>query len=138
VVDRRIIVEKADFIEQSLQRVVERRGSNYAEFAADRGLQDSVILHLMQAVQGCVDLAAHVVSDEGLGVAASTCDFFYILSDKKLIEAELAEKMVKAVGFRNLLAHEYAKLDLAQVYAVAIEGVRDLEDFLAAMLRRFA
>jgi uncharacterized protein YutE (UPF0331/DUF86 family) len=138
VVDRRIIVEKADFIEQSLQRVVERRGSNYAEFAADRGLQDSVILHLMQAVQGCVDLAAHVVSDEGLGVAASTRDFFYILSDKKLIEAELSEKMVKAVGFRNLLAHEYAKLDLLQVYAIAIEGVRDLEDFLAAMLRRFA
>ncbi|PKN12209.1 MAG: transcriptional regulator [Deltaproteobacteria bacterium HGW-Deltaproteobacteria-4] len=137
MVDRRIIIEKADTIEQSLQRVVERRGSNCAVFSADRDLQDSVILHLMQAVQGCIDLAAHVVSDEGLGVASSTRDFFYILSDKKLIEAELSEKMVKAVGFRNLLAHEYAKLDLAQVYAIATEGVRDLEAFLAAMLRRF-
>ena len=138
MVDRRIIIEKADTIDQSLQRVVERRGSNYAEFAADRDLQDSVILHLMQSIQGCIDLAAHVVSDEGLGVAASTRDFFYILSDKKLIEAELSEKMVKAVGFRNLLAHEYAKLDLAQVYAIANEGVLDLEAFLAVMLRRFA
>lgn len=137
MVDRRIIVEKADTIEQSLQRVADRRGGSYEEFAADRGLQDSVILHLMQAVQGCIDLAAHVVSDEGLGVAASTRDFFYILAEKKLIDAELSENLVKAVGFRNLLAHEYARIDLKQVYFVATDGIRDLEQFLAAMIKQF-
>lgn len=46
--------------------------------------------------------------------------------------------MVKAIGFRNLLAHEYAKLDIAQVYTIANEGVHDLEAFLAVILRRFA
>jgi uncharacterized protein YutE (UPF0331/DUF86 family) len=137
MVDRRIIAEKVAAVERSLQRVVERRGTNLEEFVQDKGLQDSVILHLMQAVQGCIDLAAHVVADEELGVAASTRVFFYILSDKQVIDVPLREKMISAVGFRNLAAHEYAKLDLKQVYAIATDGLQDIEAFIRAVVGRF-
>jgi len=138
MVDRRIISEKVDTVERSIKRVIDRRGDSVSEFIINEDLQDSVILHLMQAIQGCIDLAAHIVSDEELGLAASTRDFFYILSDKKIISAELREKMVNAVGFRNLAAHEYAKLDLNQVYDIAAHGIKDLEEFIGVIVRRFA
>lgn len=138
MVDRRIISEKVDTVEKSIKRVIERRGESVSEFIINEDLQDSVILHLMQAIQGAIDLAAHIVSDEELGLAASTRDFFYILSDKKIISAELREKMINAVGFRNLAAHEYAKLDLNQVYDIATHGIKDLEDFIRVIVRRFA
>ncbi len=138
MVDRRIIAEKVDTVERSIRRVQIRRGGTFEEFNHNEDFQDSVVLHLMQAIQGCVDLAAHIVSDEELGLASSTRDFFYILSDNKIIAADLREKMINAVGFRNLAAHEYAKLDLTQVYEIATHGIKDLEEFIGVIVRRFA
>ena len=138
MVDRRIISEKVDTVEKSIKRVRERRGESVDEFKINEDFQDSVVLHLMQAIQGCIDLAAHIVSDEELGLASSTRDFFYILSDKKIISAELREKMIHAVGFRNLAAHEYAKLDMERAYEIATHDIHDLEEFVGVIVRRFA
>lgn len=138
MVDRRIISEKVDAVEKSIKRVIERRGERVSEFIINEDLQDSVILHLMQAIQGCIDLAAHIVSEEELGLAASTRDFFYILFDKKIISAELREKMIHAIGFRNLVAHEYAKLDMERAYEIATNDIKDLEEFIGVIVRRFA
>jgi uncharacterized protein YutE (UPF0331/DUF86 family) len=92
----------------------------------------------MQAIQGCVDLAAHIVSDEGYGMAGSMNEFFYLLSGRSVISVDLQEKLIRAVGFRNLVMHVYAKLDLNQVYDIASNGIKDLEDFIGIIVRRFA
>ena len=112
--------------------------ANARRLLADEDSQDVILFNLMQVIQGCVDLAAHVVSDEGYGMAGSMQEFFELLSQQQLISEDLAGAMKSAVGFRNLIAHEYAKIDLAQVYVVATDGIRDLEEFLAMMVRRFA
>jgi uncharacterized protein YutE (UPF0331/DUF86 family) len=138
MVDRRIVAEKVDSVERSLKRVKGHRGKSLERFMADVDGQDIVLFHLMQAIQGCIDLAAHVVSDEEMGLAASTHDFFYLLADSGVITRGFAEEMIKAVGFRNLVAHEYAKLDLEKVYAIATDGIKDLEEFLRTMVRRYA
>ena len=138
MVDRRIIAEKVDTVERSLRRIGERRGKSRDEFLADHDRQDIVLLHLMQAIQGCIDLAAHVVSEREMGLAGSTRDFFHILCDKQIMSADLCEKMICAVGFRNLVAHEYAKLDLTKVYTFATDGLVDIEEFLGVIVRQFA
>jgi uncharacterized protein YutE (UPF0331/DUF86 family) len=138
MVDRRIVAEKVDSVERSLKRIRSRRGESLERFMADDDSQDIVSFHLMQAVQGCVDLAAHVVSDEEMGLAASTHDFFYLLTDNGVIPRDLTERMIKAVGFRNLVAHEYAKVDLEKVYGVATDGINDIEEFLRVMVRQYA
>ncbi|CAG1011127.1 hypothetical protein ANAEL_04095 [Anaerolineales bacterium] len=137
MVDRRIVAEKVDSAERSLKRVNSHRGESLEQFLSNNDAQDIVLFHLMQAIQGCIDLAAHVVSDEEMGLAASTRDFFYLLSDNGVISRDLSERMIKAVGFRNLVAHEYAKLDLEKVYAITADGVKDVEEFLRVLVRRY-
>ena len=137
MVDRRIVAEKVDSAERSLKRVNSHRGESLEQFLSNNDAQDIVLFHLMQSIQACIDLAAHVVSDEELGLAASTRDFFYLLSDNGVISRDLSERMIKAVGFRNLVAHEYAKLDLERVYAIAAEGAKDVEEFLRVVVRRY-
>ena len=44
--------------------------------------------------------------------------------------------MVKAVGFRNLMVHEYGKIELGQVYEIAQNDVKDLNEFLKAILKK--
>lgn len=57
---------------------------------------------------------------------------------QKIISVNLLESMIKAVGFRNLVVHEYARLDLKQVYKMATNGINDLEAFIGTIVRRFA
>lgn len=138
MVDRNILVAKVTTIEKCLRKVKEKRSASLAEFVANEDIQDIVLFNLMQAIQGCVDLAAHIVSDEEYGMAGSMNEFFYLLSGRSVISIELQEKLIRAVGFRNLVVHEYAKLDLHQVYEIATDGINDLEEFVGVIVRRFA
>lgn len=56
------------------------------------------------------------------------------LATAGLLPGDLTGRLVRAVGFRNLLVHAYADLDLARVHAAAVRGPADLRDFAAALL----
>jgi uncharacterized protein YutE (UPF0331/DUF86 family) len=137
MVDRSIVTAKVAQIEKCLIRIRERRPTTLQLFLDDADRQDIVMFNLMQALQGCIDLAAHVVSDEGFGMAGSMNEFFYLLQEQGIIPGELTERMVRAVGFRNLCAHEYARLDLEKVYEVSLRGLEDIEAFLKVMVQRY-
>jgi uncharacterized protein YutE (UPF0331/DUF86 family) len=138
VVDRNILVAKITAIEKCLGKVKEKRSASIEDFMINEDSQDIVLFNLMQAIQGCVDMAAHIVSDEGYGMAGSMNEFFYLLSGRNIISVDLQEKLISAVGFRNFVVHEYAKLDLNQVYDIATNGIEDLEKFVGVIVRRFA
>ncbi|MFZ4858326.1 MAG: type VII toxin-antitoxin system HepT family RNase toxin [Desulfuromonadaceae bacterium] len=138
VVDRNILVAKVTTIEKCINKVKEKRSASIDEFMVDEDSQDIVLFNLMQAIQGCVDMAAHIVSDEGYGMAGCMNDFFYLLRGRNIISVYLQEKLISAVGFRNLVVHEYAKLNLNQVYYIATHGIGDLEEFVSIVVRRFA
>lgn len=57
------------------------------------------------------------------------------LADAELLPRALAESLARMVGFRNILVHDYAKLDPAIVLRVLQTDVQDLERFRAAVLR---
>jgi uncharacterized protein YutE (UPF0331/DUF86 family) len=138
VVDKNVLVAKISTIEKCLKKVKEKCPPTIAQFEADEDSQDIVLFNLMQAIQGCVDLASHIVSDEEYGMAGSMNEFFYLLHSQKVITVALQESMIKAVGFRNLVVHEYARLDLKQVYEIATHGINDLKEFIGTIVRRFA
>lgn len=138
MVDRSIVLAKVTQIEKCLARIREKRPSSLQLFLEDRDRQDIVLFNLMQALQGCIDLAAHVVSDEGFGTAGSMNEFFYLLHERGVITGEITERMVMAVGFRNLCVHEYTRLDLVKVYEISLHGIKDIEAFVREMVQRYA
>lgn len=138
MVDRNILVAKITTIEKCLNKVKGKCFASIDEFMVNEDSQDIILFNLLQAIQGCVDLAAHIVSDEGYGMAGSMNEFFYLLRGRNIISVDLQEKLISAVGFRNLVVHEYAKLDLNQVYSIATHGIKDLEEFVSIVVRRFA
>jgi uncharacterized protein YutE (UPF0331/DUF86 family) len=134
VVDRDIILAKATTVMRHVKRASLRVGDNLSSFLRDIDRQESVLFNLQLAVQNCVDIAAHIVSEEGLGVPGSTNEMFYLLEENGYLETELVEKMVKAVGFRNLIVHEYGKIDLEKAFNIAQDDIRDLLIFLKTIM----
>jgi uncharacterized protein YutE (UPF0331/DUF86 family) len=52
------------------------------------------------------------------------------------LDSELTEKMVKAVGFLNLIVHEYGKIELKQVFEVAQKDIKDLNEYLKIIFEK--
>lgn len=137
MVKHSLLTAKVMVAEEFIGRVREKLPASFATFESDRDLQDVVLFNLIQAIQTCVDIAAHIVSDERMGEAGSMNEFFYRLQEKRVITVDLTQRLVKAVGFRNVCVHGYLDLDFNVAYQAAATGVTDLEDFLAAVVRRY-
>ena len=136
MVDQDLILLKAGRLENYLARVQVKSGADLNTFLAELDRQEITIFNLLQAIQICIDIAAHIVSEEGYGVPGSTSEMFYLLEDNGIIEKTMTEKMVRAIGFRNRIAHEYEKIDIEKVFQAARENTQDLVTFIQAILKK--
>ncbi len=125
--------EKADHVDRHLERVAEMLPEDPAQLTAASAASDAVILHLWQAVQIVLDLATAACVRLGTGSPPTYGEAFRLLERAGILEAELAERLVRAAGFRNAVAHAYHDLDLERIWHAARVGPDDLRAFLARM-----
>ena len=136
MVDKDLVLSKASSIKRHLNRIKEKRDVDLQTFLKDLDRQESILFNLQMAIQNCIDIAAHIISEEGVGVPGSTNEMFYLLEDNGYISVDITEKMVKAVGFRNFIVHEYGKVELKQVFEVAKKEIEDLEKYLLSIFSK--
>jgi uncharacterized protein YutE (UPF0331/DUF86 family) len=134
LVDSDLIIIKAEAVKKHLKRIDAKCSSiTFDQFLVDIDVQESIFFNIQMAIQNCLNIAAHIISDENLGVPGSNNEMFYLLEDNGYIKKPVTEKMVKAVGFRNLIVHEYVKLDMKQVYDITQNEINDLNLYLKAI-----
>ena len=136
MVDSNLILAKAGSVQRHLNRVIEKRNTDIQIFLKDIDRQESILFNLQMAIQNCIDIAAHIISEEGFGVPGSTNEMFYLLEENGYVGTELTEKMVKAVGFRNLIVHEYGKVELQHVFEIAQNNIEDLNEYLRSIFKK--
>ncbi len=136
MVDKDLILAKAGSVKSHLNRVLEKRNVDLESFIKDIDRQESILFNIQTAVQNCIDIAAHIISEESFGVPGSTTEMLYILGKNGYLDNDLTRKMVKAVGFRNLIVHEYGKIELEQAYEIAQNDINDLNEYLKAIFKK--
>jgi uncharacterized protein YutE (UPF0331/DUF86 family) len=57
------------------------------------------------------------------------------LADAGIISPELAQRMKRAVGFRNIAVHDYQAIDWHIVHAIATRRIDDFREFAEAVVR---
>jgi len=75
-----------------------------------------------------MDLASYVVATEGYGTPDTAAGAFTLLEQRGILAPELAQRLKKMVGFRNIAIHEYQALDPAILKSILD---RHLDDLLA-------
>ena len=136
MVDKDLVLTKAGNIKKHLRRVEKKAKTDLKTFLEDLDRQEIIAFNLEVAVQNCIDIAAHIIGAEGLGVPGSTAEMFYLLEENDYLSSEITEKMIKAVGLRNLIAHEYGKIDLKQIYKISQNDYKDLNTYLVAIFEK--
>ncbi len=103
----------------SLERCIKRIHDDFDhEFNENLTKQDAVILNLQGSCQLCIDMAAHVVRVQRLGIPQMTTELFDLLAENQIIDDDLRESLVRMVGFRNIAIHEYQSINLDIVKSI--------------------
>jgi uncharacterized protein YutE (UPF0331/DUF86 family) len=110
-------------------RIARLAAPDEATLAANEDALDLVSFNLMLAVQASCDVAAHIISDEGLPATSSLAEGFVRLAEHGVITKTTATQLARAVGFRNVVAHAYHRIDPKVAHAASTSGRADLEAF---------
>lgn len=93
-------------------------------------------LHL--AIQAAIDVAAHIVADQKLGLPNGYRGYFLMLGSRGWIERNLAERLAHMAGFRNIVVHQYEDVDLGRVEEILRDHLGDLLAFVAAIRQKLS
>lgn len=136
MVDQDIILEKVNNIQNCLKRIHEKTHGDPA-FLEDFDIQDIFVLNLQRAIQATIDLAAHIIKDEGLGLPGELKENFILLEKAKIINKKLSEKMQNMVGFRNIAIHDYSRINIDILKAILAKHILDFEEFYKIVLKKY-
>ncbi|WP_176451139.1 DUF86 domain-containing protein [Halorubrum sp. Ea1] len=108
MIDERIVSVKLEQIEQYYSELNAKRETlSRQEFLSSTTEQRAIERMFENAIQACADLAQHVASREFEFDGTTSKGAIRVLDREGVIDEEAADTLVAAIGFRNVLAHEY-------------------------------
>lgn len=129
------LLNKAATIERCVARVREEYEKAGNNFNQDYSRQDAAILNIQRACEAALDAGQYIVRRDKLGIPQSARDLFTLLAQANKIDTDLAEKMKRMVGFRNIAVHDYQSLLLPIVTNIINHHLNDFLDFSTIILK---
>lgn len=80
-------------------------------------------------MQLCVDMGASMVAGMEDNPPNTMGETFELLAKNGILPDELALRLKKAVGFRNIATHNYGRIDWQIVHAIASKHLDDFSEF---------
>lgn len=135
-IDKKVIGEKLLSLNRCLERVKLHTPANVEALQSDFDTQDIICLNIQRAVQISVDIAAHILAEQLHEQTPTMAETFLALSRHGLLDSQLASRLAKAVGFRNIAVHEYNTLDMNILYSIITKEIGCFYEFSDAVILR--
>lgn len=132
--DKQIVDQKLESLRRCIERIQEKLPVTAKDLATDFDKQDIVSLNLSRAVQLTVDIGVHIISSLSSAVPDTMGQTIDVLADKYVISNELAVKLKKSVGFRNIAVHNYDAINWDIVHSIVDLHLKDFSEFAKAVV----
>jgi uncharacterized protein YutE (UPF0331/DUF86 family) len=90
---------------------------------------DGVKYLFVTAIEACIDVAQHICSSEGYGAPDTNAAAVRELARRGVIDEALGDSLGRAVGFRNVLVHQYVAVD-DDIVLSSLDDIHQLHDFV--------
>jgi len=137
VVDKNVIVGRAEQIEVHLAKISPYMSLSLKKFLDDPVAQDIVEYNLFQTVNHLIDMVQHIVVDEGYGFPDSAYEAAEMLRKKGILKQAEVEVFKKMIGFRNVVGHDYISINKRTVHTILTRGQKDIRVLLARIAKKF-
>jgi uncharacterized protein YutE (UPF0331/DUF86 family) len=135
MLDRERVLAKIDQIEGYLRELREIVPKDFVTYQKKVDKRRACERLLQLSVEAVIDVCRLLVTGLRLGIPSEEDDLFEKLEIARIISPQVEEKLKEMKGFRNILVHEYTRIDDKIVYQVARTKLRDFEAFKQEILR---
>jgi uncharacterized protein YutE (UPF0331/DUF86 family) len=134
VLDREAILARLDKLDEYAKILRELQKAAQSDFVADYHLYGLAERYLQLSIECIIDIGSLCITGLGLRKPEDGQEVIDILREHKVITDDLAARFEGIVGFRNILVHEYTRIDRYIVYQSLHSHVSDLEQFAGQIL----
>lgn len=131
--DISVIENKISSVKKYLKILERFKNYSRSQIEEDINIKGATERYLYLVVQSSIDLAEAVISFKGFRKPSTLSENFYILQEEGIISANLAKNLSKMVGFINITAHDYEKIDYDIVYDILHNRLEDIKNFLSTI-----
>lgn len=129
MIEKDVIESKLRFLREYLVDLKPYESIALADYKTDKKDQRFVERTLHLACESCLDIAAHIVSRKGFREPRDNKDLFSILFENRVITQSTCDAMVKMAKFRNVVVHDYARIDPEIVVGILRKHLDDFKRF---------
>ena len=102
---------------------------SWDDFQADLLKKRGIERTLQLTVEALIELGSNIIAAKQWRSPVSNRDIFAILTEQGVLDNKLGEAIAKMVGFRNILVHDYTRIDDTVVYGVLHGQLADIIRF---------
>ena len=125
------INEKIGEIEEFLSQLNEIAPDSLDKYNSNIEKKAACERYAEKIIEAITDLAFIIIKQKNLKMPDDDFDAFSILSNNGIIDEKLSRRLKDAKGMRNILVHEYGKVDDKIVFnAVDKELEKDVRSFI--------
>ncbi|HKZ17149.1 MAG TPA: DUF86 domain-containing protein [Geobacteraceae bacterium] len=132
--DKSLIMRKIAELELYMEQIGEFSGIGLEEYRREWRTQRIVERTLQIMIETCADIANHIIADSKMRLPTSYADTFRVLAENDMISAELLSVMEKMAKFRNIVVHQYDRVDAEIVMLILKKHLADFENFKNTIL----
>lgn len=125
------ITELQQFVKtlRVLQKKIDRK-----QFLAEDFIRRAVERYLQLAIEAALDISDQIINEEGLRKPKEYRENILILGEQGILPKGFSARFSLAAGFRNILVHDYVRLDKEKVYEHFKNDAADIEKFVKFVL----
>jgi len=137
LLDKNLILRKLSELEDYQSQLEEYKTITVNDYINDWKAQRIIERTLQLMIEICVDICHHLISAKKYRIPTSYSDTFLVLFEQQILDESLMCRLQQMARFRNILVHNYEKVDPAIVIPLLKNNLNDFTLFRNAILEIF-
>ena len=130
------LADRLEALKRYVNYLKDYRRVSIEQLQQDHTLQGAVCHYFQLAIECAMDIGEMLISEKGLRKPQDGRDIFEILAEGKLLPKPFAHRIAPMSGFRNILVHDYLKVDMSLVHKRLQTDLKDFDAFARQMARK--
>ncbi len=135
MVKEELVTARLEKVREYLKTLKRIQRYSAEKFKSDVFIHATAERYLQLSIECLLDVGNHVISDRDFRKPDTYAEVFDILAEKRVIPKKLFHEIEGMTAFRNILVHDYLRVDLDKVYEILQQKLTKIEK-LAAIFGR--
>lgn len=124
------LLEKMDELEKYLRELEEYLPEEEEDYLNSGLIKRACERAFQLASENLLDICNLIISEKGFGIPTDSKDSIRKLAENGVITGSLSTRLEELVGFRNMLVHQYGRVDDSKAYSYLKIELKDFYEFI--------